>query len=275
MSHGILHSALAWAGSSLIPAIGDRLWRRPVSLGEYLVRMRNDWDRRAHENARYYVATANQHWTDEDFYASGEQSIAAFVLTDLENVCQGSAPEQMKVLEIGCGAGRETCALARVFGEVHAIDISPEMVRLTRKAAAKLPNVFVYQNNGMDLAAISEIRFDFAYSHLVFQHIQDRQVIYSYVREVHRLLRPGALFKFQVQGFVTRRSPRPGDTWVGAAFSEEQIIRMAAECGFESRYREGAGEQAFWNWFFRDGAELRPACASRAERTSSSAVGAE
>jgi hypothetical protein len=44
---------------------------------------------------------------------------------------------------------------------------------------------------------------------------------------------------------------KPDDTWVGVPFSEEQIVLMASECGFESRYRIGLGEQEFWNWFFK------------------------
>ena len=35
----------------------------------------------------------------------------------------------MSVLEIGCGAGRLTRALANFFGEVYAVDISGEMVK--------------------------------------------------------------------------------------------------------------------------------------------------
>ena len=218
---------------------------------EYLARMRQDWEQRALENPRYFIATANRDWNDQDFYASGEQSLAAYILNDLDNICQGRDPRQMRILEIGCGAGRETCAFARMFGEVHAVDISAEMVRLARAAASHLQNVHIYQNNGTDLSILPQLEFDFAYSHLVFQHIQSREIIRNYVREVHRLLKPGALFKFQVQGFVTWRGAKPGDTWFGVPFSEKQIMRLAADCGFESRYREGAGQQDFWNWFFK------------------------
>ena len=59
------------------------------------------------------------------------------------NICQGKDPKQMRVLEIGCGAGRVTRALASVFGEVYAVDISGEMVRHARAALADLPNVQV------------------------------------------------------------------------------------------------------------------------------------
>jgi SAM-dependent methyltransferase len=124
------------------------------------------------------------------------------------------------------------------------------MVRLAREAVCDCSNVYIYQNNGMNLAVLPKRPFDFAFSCLVFQHIPNRDIIQTYVRDVRRLLRPGALFKFQVQG-STNVAAQPDDTWLGVSFSEEQIIRMASECHFESRYRIGVGKQEFWNWFFK------------------------
>jgi ubiquinone/menaquinone biosynthesis C-methylase UbiE len=221
-----------------------------ISLEEQLAKMRADWDARAKENARFYVATGKADWTDDDFFRSGEQTVAEEILTDMTNVCQGRAPSDMRVLEIGCGAGRVTRALAKMFGEVHAVDVSGEMVELASRALAGYPNAHVYQNNGKDLTVIPSGEFDFAFSSIVFQHIPSRDVIYSYVREVHRLLRPGALFKFQVQG-DTSISPSPDETWLGVAFSQDDAAEMARACGFELRYSHGAGDQYFWLWFFR------------------------
>jgi cyclopropane fatty-acyl-phospholipid synthase-like methyltransferase len=221
-----------------------------ISLDQQLEKMRQDWDERARENARYYVNTASSQWTDEEFFASGERTVAEEILTDLGNICQGRDPKQMRVLEIGCGAGRVTRALARHFGEVHAVDVSGEMVRLARAALSAWPNASVYQNNGRDLSVVPEFQFEFAFSSIVFQHIPSREVIENYVREVGRLLRPGALFKFQVQGDSTIET-KPDDTWLGVSFSERQAVEMALRCGFEPRYRHGAGEQYFWLWFFK------------------------
>src|SRR5262249_8419066 len=148
----------------------------------------------------HYVATSRTDWTDEAFFASGEQQVAEDVLTDLGNICQGKDPKQMRVLEIGCGAGRLTRAFAKFFGEVHAVDISGEMVAAAGRALEAFPNAHVYQNNGCDLTVVPNLEFDFAYSAIVFQHIPSREIIENYVREVHRLLRPGALFKFWVMG---------------------------------------------------------------------------
>src|SRR5689334_14098603 len=97
-------------------------FRKPPPLEQQADQMRSDWDRRARENARHFIATGQEQWSDEEFYASGRQTVAELILNDMTNVCQGRSPKDMRVLEIGCGAGRVTRALAEVFGEVHAVD---------------------------------------------------------------------------------------------------------------------------------------------------------
>ena len=221
-----------------------------LDLEKQLEKMRRDWDERARENARHYVSTGKVEWTDEEFFRSGEQTVSEEILTDMTNICQGKDPKEMRVLEIGCGAGRITRALSGLFGEVHAVDVSGEMVGKARLALSDRPNTFIYQNNGKDLSVLGDRVFDFAFSTIVFQHIPSYAVIESYVREVYRLLRPGALFKFQVQGDATLTTA-PDDTWLGVAFSDEAAVEMAKRCGFEPRYRHGAGGQYFWLWYFK------------------------
>jgi ubiquinone/menaquinone biosynthesis C-methylase UbiE len=212
--------------------------------------MRREWDERARENARYFVATARTEWSDDDYFESGRENVRREILTDMGNVCQGKDPKHMRVLEIGCGSGRITRALAETFGEVFAVDISGEMIRQARETLRDIPNAHVFQNSGSDLRVLGDINVDFAFSYIVFQHIPDRSVIRSYVREVHRLLRPGGLFKFQVQGDASLLTS-PDDTWLGTPFSDDDAVEMAEACGFEPRYRHGAGSQYFWLWYFK------------------------
>ncbi len=224
----------------------------PLTRKQQLKKMEADWDKRARENARFYVASDRQDWTDEDFFKSGRQTVEEEVLTDMGNICQGRDPKQMRILEIGCGAGRVTRALADVFGEVHAVDVSRKMIKLARRALAGKRNVRLYKNNGMDLSVIpAEVPFDFAFSTIVFQHIPSLEIIENYVHEVHRLLRPGALFKFQVQGCPAVETS-PEDTWVGAPVTDQQAVEMALRCGFDPRYRHGSGDQYFWLWYFKN-----------------------
>jgi SAM-dependent methyltransferase len=216
-----------------------------------LRKMREDWDARARENARFYVDTCQREWTDEEFFASGESTIEEVILNDMANICQGRDPGAMRMLEIGCGAGRMTRPLSKIFGEVYGVDVSGEMIRQAREALKDRPNAHVYQNNGQDLDVLPrDLMFDFAFSAIVFQHIPSYSVIENYVREVHVRLRPGCLFKLQVQG-DTRVQWRPDDTWLGVSFSDRQAVEMALRCGFEPRYRHGVGEQYFWLWFFK------------------------
>ena len=219
-------------------------------LSGQLQKMQREWDERARENARFYVNTERQDWTDTEFFESGERTVSEEILTDMINICQGKDPKRMRVLEIGCGAGRVTRALAQVFGEVYGVDISGEMVRQARAALADLPHVHIFQNNGKDLDVLGGTRFDFAFSSIVFQHIPSRDVIESYVRAVRRRLRRGRLFKFQVQGGEALDNP-PDDTWLGVTFSETEARDMALRCDFEMRYSYGAGTQYFCLWFFR------------------------
>ena len=238
--------------------------------GQIGATMKEDWNRRAQENARWYIASDVK--DDEEFTRSGEP--------DVDFALRGLDPQWLRkarVLEIGCGAGRLTRALANLFGEVHAVDVSGEMIAQARKALAGHPNARVYQNNGCDLTVVPplvrsesrtavwaprwlariapakwKVEFDFAYSNIVFQHIPSRDVIESYVREVHRLLRPGALFKFQVQGYpLDPHDLDPDDTWTGAPFSDADACAMAERNRFEPRHRHGAGTQNFWLWYFK------------------------
>src|SRR5215472_9838185 len=157
-----------------------------LDIEKQLQKMQRDWDERAKANARYYVNTAKQDWTAEEFFRSGERNVSEQILIDMTNICQGKDPKQMRILEIGCGAGRLTRALADVFGEVHAVDVSGEMVKQARAALADRPNAYVYQNNGKDLSVLGDLVFDFAFSMIVFQHIPSREIIENYVREVYR-----------------------------------------------------------------------------------------
>ena len=223
--------------------------------------MRRDWDRRALENARHYVVTGKQQWTDEEFWRSGEITLREEILNDLDNVCQGKDPRQMRVLEIGCGAGRVTRAFAGFFGEVWGVDISAEMIRQARESCAGFPNAHLVRNNGKDLKAVaspwrvklgleSPREFDFAFSFMVFQHIPNRKIIENYVREAHRLLRHGGLFKFQVQGSPLAE-PDPLHSWEGVSFSQREAREMAELYGFELRFQSGIGDQYYWLWYFK------------------------
>jgi SAM-dependent methyltransferase len=216
--------------------------------------MERDWDSRAREAPEYYIATAHRQWQRDEFFQSGKINVENDILADIDVICHGRELRRMRVLEIGCGAGRMTKAMAGVFGEVHAVDISAEMIALAKHNLSDLPNVVLYKNNGIDLSGIPDRSCDFAFSFVVFQHIPALGVIENYVREVHRCLKPGAVFKFQVQGdtgTLSNRRQDDADTWVGVPMSLSDARALAARCGFELIRSSGHGTQYFWLWFLK------------------------
>jgi SAM-dependent methyltransferase len=206
--------------------------------------MRKDWDQRARENARHFVATSQHEWTDEDFFESGRIWISYHIVPYLDLLSAGLKPSEMRVLEIGCGAGRMTMGLSEIFGWIDAVDVSPEMIAVARNSLAHCSNVGFQVNNGIDLKLFSGEQFDLVFSAIVFQHIPSKVIIGNYIREAYRVLRPGSFFKFQLQG----RSILPEDTstWVGVGFTEKELTAAAKAAGFRVHCMTGAGTQEFW-----------------------------
>jgi ubiquinone/menaquinone biosynthesis C-methylase UbiE len=209
--------------------------------------MRREWDERARQNARHYVATLQGEWTDEEFFESGSIWVRDYIENSLAEICNTRLPADMRVLEIGCGTGRMTVPLSRIFGHVDAVDISAEMIARARTAAQNRNNIRLHVNNGVDLSMFADEEFDFVLSAIVFQHIPKRIVVENYVMEAWRVLRPGSLFKFQVQGFPIQEEE--ANTWVGVGFSEEQISEIARRNAFKIRDAQGARTQFYWLTF--------------------------
>lgn len=210
-------------------------------------RMQAEWDRRARENAYHYIASDHDEWSEEDFDRSGRESVQGVVVEDLDRIAGGRDPKTMTALEIGCGAGRMTRALAEIFGQVHAVDVSGEMIEKARARLADLDNVHLHHTNGVDLTALGDAEIDFAMSFVVFQHIPELDVIRGYITEVARRLRPGGLFKFQAQGSPAVES-MVRDTWTGARFSGLEAVRSARANQLRIERFSGVGEQYFWLW---------------------------
>ena len=211
--------------------------------------MREEWNLRAKDNAQYYVANATENWDQREFFRSGEINVANEVMPDMQKICGGThSPRDLSMVEIGCGVGRMTRALAGLFGTVNSVDVSEEMIAQARRNTEDLPNVHLFAGDGATLTGMADSSQDFAFSFIVFQHIPSKEVIASYCRDAYRVLRPGAFFKFQVQGGFWERDAPP-DTWHGVSFSPYETTKLAADSGFEFESSSGAGTQYYWLWF--------------------------
>ena len=166
--------------------------------------MRDDWERRAREDAAYYVAFGGRKQKPEEFFASAGDALRA-IRSELYRL----AP-RTSALEIGCGPGRLMRPLSAEFGAVSGVDVSPTMVALARENLAATAGARVELSNGSDLRQFASESIDFCYSYAVFQHIPERAIVLSYMREACRVLKPGGVFRFQVNGLPRAGAARPG-----------------------------------------------------------------
>lgn len=181
------------------------------------------WDAKARENAMFFIHSALDYGdTDEqEFWASGPDNLDR----TLEPFSRAISPTD-QVIEIGCGIGRMTRALADRAAHVLGIDVSEEMVDRARRALAQLDNVELMVGSGRDLTGVADASVDVAYSFIVFQHIPDPQVTCRYIEEIGRVLRPGGWTVFQVseQPDIHRR-----ETWAGSESLKDRVGRLVGE----------------------------------------------
>lgn len=195
-------------------------------------RMKEDWNQRAVENARWYINTARLDQTEEEFHQTGLREVDIWILPELELLTQGRDPKSLQFLEIGCGIGRMTRPLAGIFGHVIGTDVSGEMIRQARERLADFPNVSLWETSGGDVGPVPDESIDIAFSIFVFQHVPSRAAIRATLLDAWRALRPGGLLRFQTNG-VTADSfvQSEKNTWIGVSFSEAEVRALARELG--------------------------------------------
>src|SRR5580693_614177 len=193
-------------------------------------RMREDWNARAREDAGYYVAFGRRDQDEAGFFAT-----ATDVINSLEWELRRVPLAQRgdwRALEIGCGPGRLMRPMARHFVEIHGVDVSDEMIALAKDKLRDIHNAFPHAGDGSTLPQFEDGFFDFIYSYAVFQHIPSRDVVYQYLREIARVLKPGGLARLQFNG-LPRGVGETYNTWSGARFSASEILEFAGDYDFQ------------------------------------------
>jgi SAM-dependent methyltransferase len=203
-----------------------------------LERMRADWNARAGEDAHYYVAFGRREQSEEEFFSTG-----ADVVRDLE-LQLPRLRERSAALEIGCGPGRLLRPMSGHFAEIHGVDVSDEMVRLAGERLRHTPNAHAHRGSGNGLELFGENRFDFVYSYAVFQHIPSRGVVFHYLRDAYRVLKPGGVMRCQLNGLPAHA--REYDTWSGVRIAPGEIAQFAASQGFQLLALEQIWTQYMW-----------------------------
>jgi SAM-dependent methyltransferase len=141
-----------------------------------------------------------------------------------------------RILDVGCGDGALTAAIAEVGAEVLGIDLSIEQVAAARARGLQAEAVAAEDMNFVDC-------FDAAFSNAALHWVKAQRAALS---AIHRALRPGGRFVGEMGGSgnvagykaaicaaLTKRGidPEPFDPWYFP--SESQYREDLRSCGFE------------------------------------------
>jgi SAM-dependent methyltransferase len=153
---------------------------------------REFWDEKARENPYWYVSSAGPYAGRDmaDFWASGPR-----IWSDLKRVSGYEAFREAVIVEIGCGVGRLTCALAREAGHVLAFDVSAEMLKVAATSVTE-SNVTFHLADSPDLPQLPEGCADAFVAYCVFQHLPGNDTLRRYLQAAVRVLKPGGMLIF-------------------------------------------------------------------------------
>ena len=156
-----------------------------------------------------------QFW--EEFYKDKYKPIPFFVNKPDENLVDYIENKQLqpkKVLEFGCGAGRNAIYLARQGCSVVGVDISENALQWAKeRAESENLNIEFMHSNIFDLS-LEENSFDLIYDSGCFHHIAPHRRI-TYLTNIHKYLKANghfALCCFQEKG-----------VYGGSAISDEEV----------------------------------------------------
>lgn len=161
-----------------------------------------------------------------EFYDKTFKKIPFFVNKPDENLVsclEKKMIQPSKVLELGCGAGRNAIYLAKQGCSVVGVDVSDRALQLAQERVDEANiNVELIGSNIFELD-LQEESFDFIYDSGCFHHIAPHRRV-TYIELIHTLLKPNgyfALCSFEEQG-----------GYGGSTISDEEVyIKRSLEGG--------------------------------------------
>ena len=128
-------------------------------------------------------------------------------------------------VEVGCGPGRMTAALAERFERVLGLDVSPVMVSRAREAVP-LASVEFRAIAGERLEGVADRSVDALVCYLVLQHLPSVGHVRGYLREFGRVLAPDGEAFLQLPVLDAGLVPR---AWRAARTAALPLARRGAD----------------------------------------------
>ncbi len=109
----------------------------------------------------------------------------------IRKVHLATEPRSIKILDVGCGAGFLSNALAQKSFSVTGVDLSPESLKVARKYDST--KTVQYLDGDATLLPFESGQFDVVTALDLLEHVENPEAV---IKEAGRVLKPGGLFFF-------------------------------------------------------------------------------
>ncbi len=188
-------------------------------------------------------------WNSPEIVSSFRRSRPSTSLLEFteELASAGEHTTRLRILDIGCGAGRNSVPLARAGHTVFGIDVAQGMIEAAHEHAVEAGVVSrcTFRTGPMDALPLDEQRFDLIVAHGVWNLAESEEIFRAAVAEAARLSRPGtSLFvtTFSRNTLPPEAEPVAGTRFVFTDFNgspqcflrEHELREELAEAGFSA-----------------------------------------
>ncbi|TAN20806.1 MAG: class I SAM-dependent methyltransferase [Acidobacteria bacterium] len=235
--------------------------KAPIDPMADLASSRRFWEEKAKENPLWYVSSYGSfaHRDEAQFWDSGDR-----IWREIKRAVGYQPTATDTVVELGCGVGRLTRAIATEVTVCHAFDISETMLARAREGIGH--GVEFHLAEGASLRPMGDGVADLVLAYCVLQHLPSETVLAANLSEMVRVVKPGGLIVFTTapRGWRSRLLPlsrfksvlmaafrRTGPKgtykkeWVGIRPSRARVERL---CPVPLEFRALPGERwLYWS----------------------------